>query len=146
MNGRNRTNPVEPLLQVDDTSDVARTVDLIRRLAGTEQGGVQVRIEPAVQWPFAWYLRELRVEYAADRLSADETAPVLLGLADPATGSRLADRYRRQILGYYRWTTWAQRLGEGDLRGLVRFMFHHDGWGTDQIIHFGVWVRKDLAA
>jgi len=141
VNTRNRSNPAEPLVQIEYTPDVQTTIDAALALARRSDEPVVVRIDPAVQWPFAWYLRTARPMYGGP-LTAGETAPMLIGPPDSAD-SALTDRYQRAELPLIHWTSWIADVNRQDFRGLIRFMIKRDRWGREGFRSFTVWTRRD---
>jgi uncharacterized protein (TIGR03663 family) len=144
LNTRNRSDVAEPLLQLEYTEDVRQVIRSAWAVAARSDEPVVVRMEPAVQWPFAWYLRSARPMYGGP-LGAAETAPFLLAAADSAV-PRLAARYTRSTRPFLHWTTWIDNVQRGDLEGMLRFMLLHRRWGQEQSSSFVVWTRKDVRA
>jgi len=141
VNTRNRSNPAEPIVQIEYTPDVQRTIDAAHTRALESDARVIVRIDSAVEWPFAWYLRHARPAYGG-ALTPEETAPMLLG-PDPPADRALEARYDRTVLPLLHWTTWMANVNDGDIAGLLRFMLRHDQWGREGSRTFSVWSRKE---
>ena len=144
LNTRNRSNVAEPMVQLEYGSDVGTAIKWAVDLAHRVTEPVVVRMEPAVQWPFAWYLERSRPAYG-DRLTASETAPMLIAQNGPFDAV-LETRYEKRPLVYSRWSWWIENVGRGDWRGLLRFTLYHDRWGREDSAGFIVWFRKDVAA
>jgi hypothetical protein len=140
LNTRNRSHPAEPLVQIEYSQDVGRLVAAIADLASRLDEPPTVRLERPVQWPFAWYLRDLPLRFT-NRLSGASTGPVLLA-ADGAPRPQLEARYERVRLGYQQFSLWIDH--PGDVAGLLRFMLSHDRWGEEHTTYLVAWIRRDL--
>jgi len=146
VNTTNRSNVAEPLLHMQYADSVRETVQLVRQQAMLSSSTSPiVTIEPWVQWPLAWYIRQVPLAYPPGRLEPDVSSPVVVA-ADGAVDVHVAGRYSLKKLGYYQSSFWIDNVNRGDLRGLVRFMLFHDRWGSEQTSPFIVGVRRDLAA
>jgi len=144
LNTSNRSNVVEPMVQLEYSRDVGTVIQWAIGLAQRVADPVVVRMEPAVEWPFAWYLAGSRPTYG-DRLTASESVPMLLAQTGPADAA-LEIRYEKRPLVYSRWSWWIDNVGRGDWRGLLHFMLYHDRWGREDSAAFIVWLRKDVAS
>ncbi len=89
----NRHNVGEPMLQVEFAGDVRLVVDVIRRRAAASPGDeVIAEIAREYQWPFHWYLRDVKVDYV-DEASGKSGAPfVLAERAPPADFSHYSSQ------------------------------------------------------
>lgn len=132
----NRHNVGEPLLQVEFAGDVRLVVDVIRRRAAASPGDeVIAEIARDYQWPFHWYLRDVKVDYV-DEASGSSGAPfVLAERAPPADFSH----YTSQQGHYHTGSWWVTQAAALDLPGLARFWWVRDRWGPRWTTPFYVW-------
>ena len=138
----NRSNVVEPLLQVEYGTDVGRLVDVTREVARSEKDATPAVIDRDLSMPFTWYLRDLPIDYP-DGVRVDVAAPVVVTQEDvPA----LHERYVGRQLHYHVWSSWTGALRNGGIRALVRFWWKRDRLGPRGSREFHVWIRRDVEA
>lgn len=142
VNTVNRSSGAEPLLHTPYATAVRETVRRVQQTATRNPGEPAAVIEPWVQWPFVWYLRDVRLAIPDGRLSLDETAPILLA-ADTPVEPRLLERYEARRIDYHVSSAWLDQLERGDLTGLLRFTLFHDRWAPERRSAFVLWVKRD---
>lgn len=142
LNTRNRSNPAEPLVQIEFSEDMRHLISAATDLSTRVDEAPFVDIENPIQWPFGWYLRGLPARFVST-LSASTTTPMLLAADGPPTPG-LEARYERIRLGYHRFSRWIDNANDADLVGLVRFTVRHDHWGNEQTVYMTAWIRRDL--
>ena len=132
----NRHNVGEPMLQVEFAGDVRLVVDAIVRRAATAAPGEPVaEIERPYQWPFHWYLRDVRVSYVEEVEGPPRAPFVLAGRASPID----LPGYTSQQGLYHTGSWWLAQASAFDARGLVRFWWRRDRWGPRWTSRFYVW-------
>jgi hypothetical protein len=138
----NRSNVVEPMLQVEYGADVGRLVEVLRDVAGRVDDAPVALIERDLAMPFTWYLRDLAIEYP-ERIDDALSAPVLVTQQDVAA---LRERYVGRRLRYHVWSRWLGALRWGGPVALVRFWIDRSRLGPRGAREFYVWVRRDVEA
>jgi uncharacterized protein (TIGR03663 family) len=106
---RHGDTPVEPLIYTQTTPEVPRlAVDIERAVTGDEGApSVVIDTSSSLSWPWAWYLRDLRVLYAEpETLRAgnfEEGAVLIVATSTLATTDPLRDRYEPAVRYRHRW-------------------------------------------
>jgi uncharacterized protein (TIGR03663 family) len=132
----NRHNVGEPMLQVEFAGDVRLVVDaIVQRSATAAPGEPVAEIERPYQWPFHWYLRDVRVNYVEEVEGLPRAPFVLAGRASPAD----LPGYTSQQGLYHTGSWWLGQASALDARGLVRFWWRRDRWGPRWTSRFYVW-------
>jgi len=144
VNVKNGVNAVVPMVQVQNTDDVAETIRIIKKLAQKDATDTQVTIHNPIAWPFVWYLRDWKITYPASISGKETTAIVITDSTDPGKGE-LEKNYVRKKMNLNNWSWWISKISEGDFAGMLRFMVFHDKWGDPGWVYYWLWVKKDLA-
>jgi len=143
VNGRNRINAVEPMVQVQNTSDVKWAYETIRKVTQKDAPDTQVTIHNAVAWPFVWFLRDWKTTYPAT-ISGNETTPIILTDNTLENNAELSKNYVGKKYHLNNWSWWISEIDKGNLISMFNFMIFHKDWGAGGWSDFVFWVRKDL--
>lgn len=138
----NRSNVVEPMLQVEYGGDVGRLVEVLREAARRERERPLAVIERDLAAPFTWYLREVDIEYP-EHGDESVTAPLVVVQEDVEA---MRERYVGRRLRYHVWSRWLGALRRSGPRALVSFWWNRARLGTPGSRQFYVWIRRDVEA
>jgi uncharacterized protein (TIGR03663 family) len=144
VNIKNGVNAVEPMIQVQNTDDVAETIRIIKKLVPKDSNNVQVTIHNPIAWPFCWYLRDWKITYPASISGKETTDIIITDSTDPGKAD-LEKNYVRKKMNLNNWSWWITKIDQGDFAGMLRFMIFHDKWGDPGWVYYYLWIKKDLA-